>query len=155
MHATRIGAVVGFGEAEATEPLAGSQLGQVFTALFFAAEGVDRVHHQRALHRSRGAHARVAPLDLLHNQPVGDVVEAAPAVFGGNGGAERPDFTKLLDHEGRKLGPLRVFFDDGRNLALHKVAQGMSDELVLLGEQVVDGVKIGRFEGVLTRFAGW
>ena len=58
--------------------------------LLLGAEGVDRVHHQRALHRGEGADARVAPLELLHDEAVGDVVEPGAAVFPGRLAPKKP-----------------------------------------------------------------
>ena len=50
--------------------------------LRLGAVGVDRVHHEAALHRHEGAQPRVAALELLHDQAVRDVVEPRQAVLG-------------------------------------------------------------------------
>ena len=74
-HARRIRPVVGLGEAEAADLVGGGERGQPGAALLFAPEGVDGIHDQRALHRRERANARVAALQLLHDEPVGDVVQ--------------------------------------------------------------------------------
>jgi hypothetical protein len=69
---------------------------KVLLLLLLAAEGVDRVHAEGALHGGEGAHAGVAALELLHDEPVGDVVEPGAAVLLGEVGAEHPE----LGHPG-------------------------------------------------------
>ena len=79
-HRARIGAVVGLGQAEAADHLAGRELRQIFLALRFRAVGEDRMHHERGLHRHRRAVAGIDPLDLARDQAVGDIGEARAAV---------------------------------------------------------------------------
>ena len=50
-HRARIGAEVRLGQAEAADQLGLGELGQILLLLRLAAVGVDRVHHQRRLHR--------------------------------------------------------------------------------------------------------
>lgn len=45
-HRLRIGACIGFGEAKTADPFASREIWQIFSALFLAAIGVDRVHHE-------------------------------------------------------------------------------------------------------------
>jgi hypothetical protein len=81
--------------------------------LLLAAEGVDRIHDQRALHRREGADARVAALELLHDEPVGDVVQPGAAVLLGQVGPEHAQLADLGD-ELRREAPLDVgVADDG------------------------------------------
>ena len=80
-HAGRVGAEVGLGEAEAADRLAARQARQPVALLRLGAEGVDRVHHQAGLHADERAQARVAALELLVDQPVGDVVQPGAAVL--------------------------------------------------------------------------
>src|SRR5690606_8319522 len=75
-HAARVGTVVRFGEAEAADPFAGGQPGQVFLLLRFGAELEDRHHDQRALYAHHRPVAGVDALDLAGDQPVADVVQA-------------------------------------------------------------------------------
>ncbi len=99
-HAAGVRSVVGFGQAEAANPFAAGQFGQVFLALRLGAEFKNRHHHQRALHAGHGAVARIDALDFTRNQPVGDVIEPRAAVLLGNGGAEQADFAHLAKDGG-------------------------------------------------------
>ena len=78
-HAGRVGAGIRLGQAKAAHPLAGGQLGQVFVALGIGAVGVNRVHHQRALHTHCRAIARIHPLDFARHQAVGHMAQAGAA----------------------------------------------------------------------------
>jgi hypothetical protein len=80
LHAARIGAVVGLGEAEAADPFTGRQLWQIFLPLRLAAIGVDRMHHQRRLDAERRAVAGIDPLHLARDQPVGNVVRSGATI---------------------------------------------------------------------------
>src|SRR6267143_6185865 len=80
-HARRIRPIIGFGQSEASNYLAAGHFREVVTLLLLSTESVDRIHHQRALHGSERAHAGVAALELVHDQPVGDVVEAGAPVL--------------------------------------------------------------------------
>ena len=64
-HRAGIGAEVRLGQAEAADQLGLGELGQIFLLLRLAAVGVDRVHHQRGLHRQRRA---VAGIDALQSR---------------------------------------------------------------------------------------
>ncbi len=63
-HAARVGAVVGLGQAEAADRLAGRHPRQPLLLLRLRAEPVDGEHRERALHRHHRPDARVAGLDL-------------------------------------------------------------------------------------------
>ena len=73
-----VGAGVGLGEAEAAERLAASRASAA-TACFCSSvpQLDDRRADERGLHRDDRAHRGVAAADLLDDQPVGEVVEAA------------------------------------------------------------------------------
>ena len=53
---------------------------QVFFALRFRAEGVDRVHHKRGLHGKRAAIAAIDTLDLARDQAICDIGDAGAAI---------------------------------------------------------------------------
>jgi len=89
--------MVGFGQAEAANPLATRQLGQVFLFLRFGAELVDRHHHQRRLHAHHGAVAAVHALDFACHQAVADVIQAGAAVLLGDGGAQQAQLAHLAE----------------------------------------------------------
>src|SRR6059058_1053316 len=80
LHAAGVGAVIRLGEAEAADHPAGGHPGQPAPLLLLAAPSPDGVHRERALHGAHRAQARVARLELLHHEPVGDVREAGAAV---------------------------------------------------------------------------
>src|SRR5690606_30026794 len=80
-HAGRIGAVIGLREAEAADDLATGHPREIPLLLLFASERVDGIHAERALHGRERADARVAALELLHDEAVRDVVEAGAAVL--------------------------------------------------------------------------
>src|SRR5690606_19603484 len=98
VHAAGVGAVVGFGQAEAAYPFTACQLGQVFLLLLFAAEFVDGHHDQRRLHAHHGAVARVDALDFARDQAVADIVQPCAAVFFGDGGAQQAQFTHFAEN---------------------------------------------------------
>ena len=88
-HRAWVGAVIRLGEAEAADVFAAGQFGQVLLLGRFVAEFVDRHHYQGGLHAHHRAVAGVDALDFAGDQAVAHVVQAAAAVFGGDGGAEQ------------------------------------------------------------------
>ena len=110
--------------------------------LLVAAEGVDGVHHEGALHGGKGADPTVTPLELLHDQAVGHVVEPGAAIFLGQIGAEEAQ----VGHPGDQLlGELSfdVGLADDRDQVLvhpgpHRVAHGA----LFLGEERIEVEKI-------------
>jgi hypothetical protein len=101
------------------------------------AEGVDRIHHQAALHRDEAAQAGVAALELLHGEAVGDVVEAGQAVLV-DGGAEQVELAHLGDQlDGEAL--VAMALDDQRHEArVDPRADGVAHQPLLSAEQRVD-----------------
>ena len=95
-HAAGIRAELRLGEAEAADGVAGLQARQPFVFLRVAAEGMDRIHHQRALHGNEAAQAGIAALEFLGHQAVGDVGHARAAVAV-KIGAEKAEFAELRD----------------------------------------------------------
>ena len=94
-HRARIGAEVRLGQAEAADQLAVGELGQILLLLRLGAVGVDRMHHQRRLHRHRRAIAGIDALHLARDQAVGDIAEARAAVFLRDGRAEQAERAHL------------------------------------------------------------
>jgi hypothetical protein len=97
-HAAGVRAVVGFGQAEAADPLATRQLGQVFLLLGFRAKVVDGQHHQRRLHAHHGSVARVHALNFARHQAVADVVQARAAVLLGDGGTQKAQLAHFAEY---------------------------------------------------------
>ena len=122
-----VGAGVGLGQAEAAEPLAGAELGQVVLLLLLGAPAHDRGAHERGLHRDHRAHRRAAAPDLLDDQPVGQVVEAGAAVLPGDDRAE----VALLGHLGDQIDVevvVAVVLASARDdLLVGEVARGLAD----------------------------
>ncbi|MDT4845306.1 hypothetical protein FQZ97_792910 [compost metagenome] len=96
--------MVRLGQAEAADPLARRQLGQVFLLLRFSAEFVDRHHHQRGLHAHHRAVTGIDTFDFAGDQAVADVVEAAATVDFRDSRAEQAGLAHLA--ENRRVGLL-------------------------------------------------
>src|SRR5439155_25743436 len=73
-HRRRVRPIVWLGETKASDYFSLCHFWQVLTLLLLTAEGVDRIHHQSALHRRERAHNRVAALKLVRDQYVREVV---------------------------------------------------------------------------------
>ena len=133
-HRAGIGAVVGLGEAEAADELAARELRQIFAALRFAAVIVDRVHHQRRLHRHRRAVAGIDALDLARDQAVGDIAEAGAAIFFRDGRAEEAERAHLA-HDRRIVALVAERLEHARKqLLLRIVARGVAHHALFLGQ---------------------
>lgn len=99
-HAGRVGAVVGFSEADAANVFASGEPGQVLLLRGHAAELEDEHHHQRGLQAHHEPVAGVDPLNLARDQAVAHVFEARAAVLLGDGGAEQPQRAPLAEDAG-------------------------------------------------------
>ena len=87
--------MIGFGETEAADPFARRELGQIFRPLFIRAEGEDRMHDQRGLHRHGRTIAGIDPLDFAGNQSIGHVIGANAAEFLRDGRSEQAKLAHL------------------------------------------------------------
>src|SRR5207247_1486590 len=79
-HGARVRAVIRFGESEAAQRLPRLKPGQPLLLLRLRAVGVDGIHDEAALYGGEGAQTRIAPLQLLHDEAVGDIVEAGATI---------------------------------------------------------------------------
>ena len=142
--------MIGLGEAEAADHFAGREFRQIFAALRLAAVGIDRMHHQRRLHRHRRAETGIDALDLARDQPVADIAEAGAAVVLRNGRAEQPERAHLAQ-DGRVEFALAVGGEHARKqLLLRIVARGVAHHALFLGELAFEVERIVPFErGVL------
>ena len=106
--------------------------------LLLGAERVDGVHHERALHRRERANARVAALELLHDEPVHDVVQPGAAVLLGEIGAEVAVLAHLGDELAREAAVDVGLTDDRQDFFVDEGADGVADGAFLFGEGGVD-----------------
>src|SRR4026207_2387372 len=101
-------------------------------------KGMDRIHDQRTLHRREGPDAALAPLQLLHDQPVSHVVEPGAAVLLGQVGAEEAQ----LGHAGDELlGELSFYIgltDDRDEVLIHPGPHGIAHRALILGEEGIE-----------------
>src|SRR5207244_9989518 len=97
------------------------------------------------LDRRHRAEARVAALELLHDQPVRDVVEpGAPVAL--ERGAEDAEFAELRDQLNRESPRAVVLGDHREELGLHPVADRVTNHSLLFREEVFDLVVIDAAE---------
>ena len=120
-----VGPGVGLGQAKATQPLARAQLRQVVLLLFLGAPAKNRRTHQRCLNRDHGSHRRVAPSDLLDDQPVGDVVEASASVLARHDRAQVP-LSAIFLTSSRSKCSLRSFSRARSTISLSVKARAVS-----------------------------
>ena len=141
-HAARVRTGVWLGQAEAADPFARGEPGQVLLALLLRAVGVDRVHHEARLDRHGRAVAAVDALDRAGDQAVADVAEAGAAIFRRDGRAEQAE----LAHLGEDLAvePLiEIGRGDARLQLLLRIALGrVADEALLVGQLMIEVERI-------------
>ena len=141
-HAGRVRSIVGLGQSEAADLGPGRQLREPFLALFLGAKGIDRVHHERTLHRRERADPAVAALEFLHDQPVGHVVQAGTAVFLGQVGAEEAQLRHARDQFLREAALDVAGADDRHQLFVHPRPDAVPDRPFLLAEQRIEIVEV-------------
>ena len=141
-HASWVGSVVGFGQSKASHPLAGCEFGQELLLLLLRTVLPNGVHDKGALHRRRGTQAAVTALELLHNQAVGNLIEAGASVLLWDVGTKCPNLTQPRQQVLGEFAALRGVFDDGADFLLHPRTRGIADQLVLLGEELIHVVVI-------------
>src|SRR5258705_4641469 len=137
LHPAGVGAVVGLGEAEAADRLPGLQRREPAVLLRVGPVGIDGVHHESALPGREGAETRIAPLQLLHDEAVGHVVEAQAAVAL-EGGPEHAHLAQLGGDLHGEGGVPVVLGDDGQEAQLHPVAHAVADHPLLVAEVLLD-----------------
>ena len=111
--------------------------------LILTTESVDGVHHQSALNRSERAHARIAALQLLHDQAVGHVIESCAAILFRQIGAEQPELCHLRNELFRKFSLYVAVADDGQDFFIDESVDGVTDGALFLREDAVDVVEVG------------
>ena len=125
---------VGLGEAEAAQPLARAQLGQVVLLLLLGAPAQDRRAHQRGLDRHHRPHGGVPAAHLLHDQAVGEVVEAGPAVLAGDDRAQVALLRHLRDELQVEVVVAVVLPRAGDDLLVGELAGGLLDQPLLVAQ---------------------
>ena len=125
---------VGLGEAEAAQPLARAQLGQVALLLLLGAPLEDRRAHERGLHRDHRAHGRAAAPDLLADDRVGQVVQAGAAVLARHDRAQVALVGDLAHEVEVEVVVARVLPRPGDDLLVGELARGLLDERLLVAE---------------------
>ena len=134
-----VGAGVGLGQPEAAEDLARAETGQPALLLLLAAPALDRAGDERGLDRDDGAGGAVGAADLLDDQPVADVVEAAAAVLLGDRRSEVAHLAELrceLDVEA--LGAV-VLADPRDDEVVGEFAGRLGDQPLLVAQVEVHG----------------
>ena len=129
-----VGAGVGLGQPEAAERLARAEPRQPALLLLLGAPALDRAGDERGLDRDHGAGRGVGAADLLDDQPVAEVVEAASPVFLGDRGAEVADLAELARQLAVEAGGPVVVADPGGDLAVGEFARRLGDQSLLVAQ---------------------
>ena len=145
LHVGRVGTAVRFGQTEAADHLAGGHVRQPAQALFFAAEGVDRMHAQRTLHAHEAANAGIATLQFLADQTVANRVEAATAVLLGQGGAQQAELGDLRHQFMGEAALVESVADDRDHALVGEPRHRVLDSTLLIGQQ---GTDVEQVEGI-------
>ena len=110
-HPGRIAARIRFGQAKTADPFTTRQLWQVLAPLLLRAIGIDRIDHQRRLHRHHRSVAAIDPLDLTRHKAIGNIRSAETAIGFGQGDTQQAHFAHL--RKDRRIGRfLREGVDD-------------------------------------------
>ena len=141
-HAGGIGAVVRLRQAEAADDLAARHLREPFLLLFFGTERIDRIHHERALHRGERPHTRIAALQLLHDEPVGDVVQTGAAVLLGQIRAEQAELRHARNQLPGEFARDVRFPYHRHQVLIHPFSNCVTDRTLLFAEETVDVVEV-------------
>src|SRR5262245_48714450 len=133
-HARGVRTRIRLGQSEAADDFAGGHPRQIFLSLLFAAEGVDRVHAERTLNRREAADARIARLQLLCDQPVGDVVDAGAAVLFGQVRSQHSQSGQFRDQLCRESALFKTFRDDRVDAFVYEGVNRIARQLLLIRE---------------------
>ena len=126
-----------FGEAEAADRFALLQQWQPFFFLRVRTERVDRIHHQRRLHRNKAAQAGIAALQFLRHQAVFHVGHARASVAL-QARAEKAELGHLRHQLHRKFSFAVVFLDDRHDFRIYKLACSIARELFFVAEHGIE-----------------
>ena len=132
-HTAGVGSELRFGEAEAADGFALLQEREPFIFLRITAEGVNRVHDERALHGDEAAESGIATLKFLRHEAVSDVGHARATVTL-EIRAKKAEFAELWNEMHRKCSFPAVFFDDGDNFVFDEFARGLAHQFLFVVE---------------------
>ena len=105
--------------------------------LFLAAEGIDRIHHQRRLHTDERAHTAVSTLQFLCNQAVFHIRHGCATVALETGAEESQFSHRLHQFAGKAAGAVAVL-NDGDEIVFNESTSGIADEALVVSEQRVE-----------------
>ena len=146
-HRTRIGACVGFGQAEAADIFAGGKLLEVFPPLLVVPVGVDRKHDERGLHAHQASIAGIDALDLAGDEAIGDIRCARAAIFRRKGQPKQAKLAHLVEN-----GAIRLFVsvrldDPGTQPVFREGMRCFLDQTLFVAELLVQQKGVGPVEG--------
>jgi len=95
----------------------------------FAAEGVDRVHAQRGLHRHEAAQGRIAALELLADQTGGHRIQARASIALQTA-AQQPEFGHFRNQLAWKAVILKALADDRQNARINEARNAILNGLL-------------------------
>ena len=104
--------------------------------------GVDRMHHQRRLHRIHRAVAGIDALDLARDQAIGDVARIGAAIFFRERNSDQAELTHLMEDIAIDLLLQIGLGDARRELVLRIGARGVADHALVFGELLVEHERI-------------
>ena len=140
-------ALLADGDGVSADELAAREARQVLAPLVLIAIGVNRIHHERALHAHHRAEARVDAFDLARDEAISDIACAGAAEFL----RQRHPEQALLAHQPDELRVgllLEIGLSDaGREFVSGEVARRVADHSLVLGELRLDEQRIVPLEG--------
>ncbi len=125
------------GKPEAADRFPLLQQRQPFIFLRVRTERVDRIHHQRRLHRNKAAQSGIAALEFLRHQAVFHVGHARAAVAL-QARAEKSQFGHLRHQLHRKFSFAVVFLDDRHDFRVHELPRGIARQLLFVAQQGIE-----------------
>jgi hypothetical protein len=155
LHAGRIGAGIGLGEAEAADELAARELREIFLALRFRAIGIDRIHHEARLHAHHRAIARIDALHLARHQTVAHIGRADAAIGLGDRHAEQPDRAHFAEYRGIGLFVEIGFLNARGQFFGSEGCRRITDHPLIFGQLCIQQERIRPIERDHAAFGGW
>ncbi len=136
-HPRGVRAEIRLGQAEAADGFAALQARQPPVLLLVRSICIDGIHHQRALHRNKAPQARIAALNLLHDEAVFHVAHARAAVAF-EVGAVKPQLAHFRNQFGRKARIAETIANRRRNALIGEAPRRLPHHQLLLAEKGVD-----------------